>query len=157
MLWQFNYDAKLDVPYFHPLGTDRGQVLTWDSPPDHAWHHGLWFCWKYINGVNYWEHDRQTGKPAGRTQTTDVQVDTRDDHSARISLTLAYDPAGEDEVVLRERRQIDISAPNSARRIPIRLDCRIHGGRAQGELDRTPPRTSPGAAMRGCRFVLPRR
>ncbi len=149
VIWQFNYDAKLDVPYFHPLGSERGQVLTWDSPPDHAWHHGLWFCWKYINGVNYWEHDRLTGKPQGRTQTTDVQVIARDDHSARITLTLAYGPAGGGEVVLRERRQIDISAPDSRGEYQLDWMSVFTAGDHQVILDRTPPKNQSWGGYAG--------
>lgn len=140
VIWQFNYDSNLDVPFFHPVSTDGGRVLTWDRPPDHAWHHGLWFSWKYINGVNYWEHDRQTGEPAGRTRTTDVRVEARDDHSARISLTLAYHPAGEDEVVLSERRRIDITAPNSQGEYHLDWTADFTAGKREVELDRTPPK-----------------
>ncbi|MHC4742714.1 MAG: ThuA domain-containing protein, partial [Planctomycetota bacterium] len=56
-VWQLNLDSKLGKPYFHPLALADGTVLTWDSPPDHPWHHGLWFSWKHINGLNYWEED----------------------------------------------------------------------------------------------------
>ena len=108
VLWQFNYGPDLNVPYFHPVSTSGGRVLTWDQPPDHVWHHALLFSWKYINKVNYWEYDRQTGKPDGRTEWSDVRLETRDDHSARISLTLAYHPAGDDQVVLSEQRRVEV-------------------------------------------------
>ena len=88
MLWRFNHGPQQDVPFFHPVSTPTGRVLTWDAPPDHVWHHGLWFCWKYINEVNYWEPNQQTGKPDGRTTWSDVRVETRDDYSASISLDL---------------------------------------------------------------------
>ncbi len=42
-------------PYIHPLRTVAGVPLTAFQPSDHVWHRGLWFSWKYINGVNYWE------------------------------------------------------------------------------------------------------
>ena len=140
VIWQFNHGSKLDVPYFHPLSTGGGHVMTWDQPADHAWHHGLWFSWKYINGVNYWEHDRQTGRPAGRTETTDVRVETGDDHSARISLALAYHPDGDDAVVLRERRQIVISPPNTDGEYTLDWISEFTAGNNSVELDRTPPK-----------------
>ena len=149
LLWKFNYDSKLNVPYFHPVSTDSGRLLTWDSPADHPWHHGLWFCWKYINGVNYWEHDPQTGKPAGRTRTTDVQVEARDDHSARISLTLDYHPAGAEEVVLSERRQIDISAPNSEGEYHLDWMSDFTVGPREVVLDRTPPKAESWGGYAG--------
>jgi len=42
-------------PYFHPVRTPAGHMLTNHAPSDHPWHGGLWFSWKEINGVNVWE------------------------------------------------------------------------------------------------------
>jgi hypothetical protein len=112
-VWLFRYDQALDIPYFHPLNTVDGRTLTADRPPDHIWHHGLWFSWKFINKVNYWEVDPKTGRPAGRTSWTNVQVTARDDHSARIAMDLAYRPLGEEVPVLTEKRAIGISAPDT--------------------------------------------
>ena len=111
-LWQFRYGPGLDVPYFHPLSTVEGQRLTWDRPPDHVWHHGLWFSWKFINKINYWETDPKTGRPAGRTSWKDVKVKATDGHAARITLDLDYRPAGEDTPVLTEKRTIEVAAPD---------------------------------------------
>lgn len=58
---RYNYQIAGDVrpsapkPYFHPIRTPDGIEMTVDSPIDHPWHRGLWFAWKYVNGVNYWE------------------------------------------------------------------------------------------------------
>jgi hypothetical protein len=112
VIWQFNYGPTLNVPYFHPVATADGYELTCDRPPDHAWHHGLWFCWKFINGVNYWEHVGQSGRPDGRTRWSDVRVLTRDDRSARISMALGYQPTEDDRPVLVEQRTVEISAPD---------------------------------------------
>ena len=112
-LWQFRYGANLDTPYFHPLNTTDGRTLTWDRPPDHLWHHGLWFSWKFINGVNYWEIDPKTGRPAGRTPWKDVRIIADEDGSARIEMALAYKPEGEDLSVMTEKRSIEVSAPDA--------------------------------------------
>ena len=149
VLWQFNYDPNQDLCYFHPVSTDGSRVLTWNEPADHAWHHGLWFSWKYINGVNYWEHDRKTGKPAGRTRTTNVQVETREDHSARISLNLAYHPAGDREVVLSEQRRIEISAPNSQGEYRLDWTSEFTAGPREVKLDRTPPKAQSWGGYAG--------
>jgi hypothetical protein len=149
VLWQFNYGANLSVPYFHPVSTDAGRVLTWDRPPDHAWHHGLWFCWKYINGVNYWEHDRQTGKPAGHTAWSDTHVKVHDDHSASVSMTLDYHPADEDEVVLSERRRIEITAPNSRGEYNIDWTAEFTAAQREVKLDRTPPKAQSWGGYAG--------
>lgn len=149
VLWQFNYGTDLDVPYFHPVSTGDDKVLTWDRPPDHLWHHGLWFCWKYINGVNYWEHDRQTGKPAGRTAWSDVDVKLRDEYSARIVMTLNYHPADDDQVVLSERRRIEISAPNSQGEYNIDWTAEFTAAQRMVELDRTPPKAQSWGGYAG--------
>ena len=78
-VWRFRYEEGLDKPYFHPLRTVEGTTLTAERPADHIWHYGLWFSWKFINGVNYWEVDPKTGRPAGRTSWSGVKVETRDD------------------------------------------------------------------------------
>jgi type 1 glutamine amidotransferase len=111
-LWRFRYGQTLDTPYFHPLNTADGRTLTWDRPPDHVWHHGLWFSWKFINKVNYWEIDAKTGRPAGRTSWENVKVSTGSRGKARITLDLAYRPAGEALPVLTERRTIDVGPPD---------------------------------------------
>jgi type 1 glutamine amidotransferase len=112
-LWRFRYGADLDVPYFHPLNTVDGRALTWDRPPDHIWHHGLWFSWKYINKANYWEVEAKSGRPAGRTSWENVKVAAGSDDMARITMDLAYRPAGEAVPVLTEKRTIDVAPPDS--------------------------------------------
>jgi hypothetical protein len=53
-LWRYVYSGKAK-PFFHPLCTPGGHVLTLFEPHDHLWHRGLWFTIKYINGENFWE------------------------------------------------------------------------------------------------------
>ena len=55
IIWQYNFNNRFGKPYFHPVRV-KNSTLTCVSPPDHPWHLGLWFSWKYINGVNYWEY-----------------------------------------------------------------------------------------------------
>jgi len=55
VVWKLNYDRNEDKPYFSPLRTLNGIDLVLERPDDHPWHRGLWFSWKYINGINYWE------------------------------------------------------------------------------------------------------
>jgi hypothetical protein len=136
-LWQFRYGSDLDVPYFHPLRTTDGRLLTWDRPPDHLWHHGLWFSWKFINKVNYWELDAKTGRPAGRTSWSNVRIATGRDLKARIDMDLAYRPAGEDAPVLSEKRTIEISPPGADGVYAIDWTCAFRADAAV-LLDRTP-------------------
>jgi len=147
-LWQFHYAADGDHVYFHPLRTTDGRLLTWDRPPDHIWHHGLWFSWKYINKVNYWEVDRTTGRPAGRTSWSNVRVSTGKNTEARIDLDLDYRPAGEVAPVLTEKRTIRVSPPDKEGVYAIDWTCAFEAA-ADALLDRTPLPGQPGGAVSG--------
>jgi type 1 glutamine amidotransferase len=136
-LWQFNYASDLDVPYFHPLRTTCGRLLTWDRPPDHLWHHGLWFSWKYINKVNYWEIDGKTGRPEGKTSWSNVRVTTSSDDRARVDIDLAYRPAGAEAPVLIEKRTIEISPPDAEGIYTLDWTCAFKAV-SMVFLDRTP-------------------
>ena len=140
IIWQFHYAEDQDVPYFHPLATTAGQVLSWNSPPDHRWHHGFWFCWKYLNQVNYWELNRETGKPDGRTRWSDVRVETHEDSSADIFMTIDYRPATGGDSVLREQRHLTLSSPGSDGSYRIDWSSTFVAPSGDVILDRTPPK-----------------
>lgn len=53
-LWRYVYGGK-PKPYFHPISTPAGRVVTLFEPSDHFWHRGLWFTIKFVNGENFWE------------------------------------------------------------------------------------------------------
>ena len=114
-VWQFNYNNRFGKPYFHPLCANNS-VLTCASPPDHRWHMGFWFSWKYINGVNYWEYldnfkSDETGfRSAGITETVKCELNKNPDFSADIRMDLRYHPADND-AVLAEIRNIHVSPP----------------------------------------------
>lgn len=59
-LWTYNADHR-KRPNVHPLCSPSGAVLTRDAPPDHPWHHALWFTIKYVNGENFWEEQDSYG------------------------------------------------------------------------------------------------
>lgn len=154
VLWRFRYAKEQDLPYFHPLATSTGQVLTWDAPPDHVWHHGLWFSWKYLNGVNYWEIDRKTGRPEGLTHWRDVRVETRENYSADISMTLGYRPAAGGEPVLEEERRIKISPPQNDGSYRIDWESRFTATSGDVLLDRTPPKERSSGGYAGLSIRL---
>ena len=111
VVWALHYGPEVAKPYFDPLGLLDGVSLVWNSPPDHPWHHGLWFAWKGINGVNYWEEDGTTHRSEGLTEVVSSKVTAGEDFSARIELNMAYHKPGE-PVVLRETRVIRVSVPD---------------------------------------------
>ena len=110
-VWQFNYGKETSKPFFHPVSLIDGTVLTVDRPKDHPWHHALWFSWKYINGVNFWEENRKTGKSNGITDWSNVKASTNKDNSAKITMDLTYSHQGK-KPILSEKRIMDISAPD---------------------------------------------
>jgi hypothetical protein len=111
-VWRFNADmSDASKPYFDPLCVVGCPSLTLSKPADHPWHLGHWFSWKYINGVNYWETDRD-GCAQGETFWDTPERELNRDGSARIVLELGYRPRnGNNLTLLHEQREIVISAP----------------------------------------------
>ena len=129
-VWKLSLDPSAGKPFFHPVTVGGGPSLTARSPEDHPWHYGVWFSWKYINGVNYWEEDRTTGKPAGATRWKVASLDPRPDGSATIQLDVSYvHPSG--RVDLTEKRTLEVSAPAADGSYSIDWRARLHGGRAR--------------------------
>ncbi|MFQ5806783.1 MAG: DUF6807 family protein [Phycisphaerae bacterium] len=147
-VWTFNYGAGLAKPYFHPVALVDGTVLTWDAPPDHPWHHGHWFSWKYVNGLNYWEESRETGESDGRTTIRGVEITSPDDHTARIQMTLHYGRPGAKPVLIEERL-IEVSAPNEAGRYHLDWTMTFRAGMDEVVLDRTPLSHEKGGKIWG--------
>ncbi|MCI0492194.1 MAG: PmoA family protein [Planctomycetes bacterium] len=148
VVWQFNFGAEQPKPYFHPLGLPGLAPLTVDRPPDHAWHHGLWFSWKFINGVNYWEHMPETQRPLGRTAWSDVHINPHPDSSADIVMELTYSlPDG--PVVLKEHRKLFLSAPDELGQYWIDWRSDFQAGEADVTLACTPVPPAPGGVAHG--------
>lgn len=144
-IWQFNHlqDGKeKGCPYFHPLATMEGAVLTDLRPGDHLWHRGLRFAWKVINGLDgYWtwpeEQERSPDKALGQTDVTAVKVTANDDFSARFELEIRYHPPGEPPDVT-EQRVIEVSAPDANGDYRIDWHGVFTAGAKGAVLDRTP-------------------
>jgi hypothetical protein len=111
VIWQFRYGKDEAKPSFHPVSVPGGPVITCYRNEDHPWHRGMWFSWKFVNGVNYWEEDK-SGVSEGLTETRNVKVDTRRDFSARMSMEITYRPA-KGEPVMTEKRTIQVSPPDA--------------------------------------------
>ncbi|MFW6161411.1 MAG: PmoA family protein [Planctomycetota bacterium] len=142
LLWRLNYAKAEGKPYFHPVCLPDGTVLTWHRPPDHRWHRGLWFSWKLINGLNYWEENQQ-GRSQGRTEVQTLAFQKKDSGQTHIVMRIGYHPPDKPNV-LTERREIAITAPDAEGR--YRMDW-VQAFKAQDEdvlLDRTPIKGEPG-------------
>ncbi len=110
VLWQAVADPVQGKPYFHPLATPGGVVLSDLRPVDHPWHRGLWWSWKLINGLLYWDEDPRTGRSEAATGLLNWAAETRSDGSARLTFSLSYHP-WDGPPVLAEKRVVGASAP----------------------------------------------
>ncbi|WP_165229670.1 PmoA family protein [Aquisphaera insulae] len=141
VVWQFNHEEDRK-PYFHPLTVAGGPALTDFRPKDHPWHRALWFSWKSINHVLYWEEDPATARSPGVTEVTSLTLTPRPDHSARIALELSYHPPGQ-PAVLAEHRELAVSAPEPSGAYHIDWRSTFTAGASDVLLDRTPIQGEP--------------
>ncbi len=148
-IWQFNHRAEEGKPYIHPLATTAGQVFSDLRPQDHPWHRGLWFSWKKINGVNYWEEDRNTGKSEGLTQLLKTQRSVSPDKTVTVKMDLAYAPAKTGTVVMTEERTVILHPPDGSGAYAIDWSAKFHALESDVVLDRTPLAGQPGGKSWG--------
>ncbi len=147
VLWKFSFDPAKGKPFFHPLAPGA-ESLTNFKPEDHPWHYGLWFSWKYINGANYWEEDRQSGRAQGMTRWSNVRIDPRADGGAEIRMDLTYaHPSG--RIDLTEARVLNVSAPNAQGDYTIDWTSAFTAGEEGAELGRTPMPGEPDGQVNG--------
>jgi hypothetical protein len=147
-VWRFHYDAaQSSKPYFDPVCVVGGPSLTWARPPDHAWHYGLWFSWKYINGLNYWEE--KAGKSQGETAWDAPKIEMRPDGRADIRLSLTYRPTATAAPVLKETRTVAISAPDAEGAYHMDWTQVFTAGETAATLDRTPLAHEPNGKSWG--------
>jgi type 1 glutamine amidotransferase len=153
IIWRFNFNNRFGRPYFHPLSANKS-VLTCTSPPDHPWHLGFWFSWKFINGINYWEYlddfkSEETGyKSAGVTKIKKIDISRNIDYSADIHLDVSYSPA-DSASLLDEHRVIHISTPSADGSYFIDQQNTFDPIADKVILDRTPVQKEPGGRTWG--------
>jgi hypothetical protein len=100
-------------PYFHPVRTLAGVVITDHQPSDHRWHLGISYAWPVVNpggavfpgGVNFWGGPtfvRGQGYQQldNNGQTRHLDVNGREEHLVWL------DPAG--AAIAVERRRLDL-------------------------------------------------
>ncbi|MEO6436405.1 MAG: PmoA family protein [Tepidisphaeraceae bacterium] len=146
-LWTYHYAAKDNVPYFHPVSLPGGPTLTNFAPKDHPWHRALWFCWKTINGVNYWEwaQPKQPGAtkldpdgvPAGWTRFSGNETVESDADGARIAMEIHYGSG--DTLLLKEHRRIVVGVPRADGSYTMDWHMTFTAQDREVVFDRTPP------------------
>jgi hypothetical protein len=126
--------------------------LTNFAPKDHPWHRALWFCWKTVNGVNYWEWAQPkkpgeteldpNGVPAGWTRFAgNESVETNDD-GARVEMEIHYGTG--DRLVLKEQRRIIAGVPRADGNYIIDWHMTFTAQDREVVFDRTPPNKTGG-------------
>lgn len=148
VVWRLVFDPAQPKSYFHPLASIDGHVLTAFEPADHRWHRGLWWSWKFINGVNYWEEDPKTGKSAGLTKLVGSEVEAAEDFSAKVRLDFAYQLPGQ-APLLTEKRHLHIHAPDDDGTYVIDWNSIFTAADALVKLDRTLPAHLGGVGYGG--------
>jgi hypothetical protein len=113
VVWQHVHDRKTGKPYMR-LGLLDGTELTRPCPmpkgyarADHVWHKGLWWSWKYINGVNFWEKTQEGTEPV------EVEVEMGEAGDAVITLGILYHEKDK-PVIVKETRVLRVSAPDAS-------------------------------------------
>jgi hypothetical protein len=149
LLWTYRHDPTEAKPCFHPLSSTDGTLFTDFRPEDHPWHRGLWFSWKYINGVNYWEENRKTGKAAGETRIVGFDSRITETDTIHFELDIEYGPADNNEVILTEQRHIVVSPPQEDGAYTIDWSATYKAVGSDVELDRTPPPGAPNGKAWG--------
>ena len=144
LIWQYNFNTRKGKPFFHPLNVNS-LTLSCESPSDHTWHLGLWFSWKFINGLNYWEYKNEfstekTGfQSEGLTQIKDLKFKKNNDFSTNIEMVIQYAPNVKGaEPVMEENRSILVSAPLPDGSYYMDYDLRFMALENEVLLDRTP-------------------
>jgi hypothetical protein len=147
-VWRLVTDAKQAKTYFHPLATVDGEVLTGFEPADHPWHRGLWWSWKFINGLNYWEEDPVTHASQGVTELTRATAKPGTDFAAQAELCFSYHPPHQ-PAVMTETRQLSIGRPDADGLYRIDWTSEFTAGDAAVKLDRTLPAHLGGVSYGG--------
>lgn len=147
VVWRLNFGPEYAKPCLHPLAFADGREATAMRPADHRWHTGLWFSWKYLNGVNYWEEDPKTGKAEGLTEVTAVQVRRRD-RQVTVDMGLAYHKPDE-RPVLTEQRTLVMRDPDVRGDLVIDWTSVFTVRVPELKFDRTPPARQPGGKGHG--------
>ena len=128
VLAEYRYGEDKNHPFFSAIRPlNHPGVISNTAPWDHRWHHGLWWSWKFINDVLYWEdHEGYGGNRIGlgRSHATSHGTDVVGAGGADVgnpgvlvSEILEWRPDGESAPVLTEERTMHIHtdvAPTSA-------------------------------------------
>lgn len=152
-VWTYHLAPPDDTPYFDPVCAPGGTNLVVKAPKDHLWHRGLWFSWKYINDVNFWDwteaHGNRPKWPANpphlpdgwtKMQGKETFVDKGD--TAVLEMTIGY---GQGETLwIKEARRIAFTKPVANTRYIMDWSSTFTAVSGKMVFDRTPPKPTTG-------------
>ncbi|MCI3926263.1 PmoA family protein [Paenibacillus sp. TRM 82003] len=90
-------------PSFRTVRTPAGHDVALYRPWDHPWHPGLFFSWKYINGLNFWESMYHGQRNVAVTDAFEPDADG----GAGFRQSLSY-VAEAGETLVREERRVTV-------------------------------------------------
>jgi len=141
-------------PYFHPLRTLAGELVTNAHPPDHPWHTGLSMTFASVSGENFWggptyiHGQGYVQRDNNGRQVHRTWAETRcDAEGAALTETLAWVSYG-GETLLAEEREIAVREVNAAEGY-YRLDCTMHLTNVSGRPLTLGSPTTGGRPMAG--------
>lgn len=105
----YTWNRRHNNPHFRdirPLG-HRG-VLTNDAPFDHPWHHGLWWSFKFINDVNFWEDDARYGGTRTGLGRAVVRATALGDSARSLTHLIDWSPDDAETPFLVEERTLSL-------------------------------------------------
>jgi hypothetical protein len=110
-LARYDHSNAKNHPYFsHVRPPNHDGVLTSTAPWDHRWHHGLWWSWKFLNDVLYWEdHEGYGGNRIGlgRAHVLSHTVESTDE-GLEIENGLTWTENASGDTVLTESRRMTL-------------------------------------------------
>jgi hypothetical protein len=150
LVYSYHFAPDEGYPYIHPVSLPGGPVMSAFSPPDHPWHRGLWFSWKYLNGVNYWEFPKnRPNQPDGKTAVVDRADIAVTDSSATIRLKLEYSKG---HVILTEARELLAAVPAADGSYTIDWKSTFTAHDPEVVFQRTPPEKASWGGYAGLGF-----
>jgi hypothetical protein len=60
-VFTYRFGEGVRKPFLHPVHAPSGAVLTADSPGDHPEHHGIFFGWADVDGIDFWSEPSAAG------------------------------------------------------------------------------------------------
>ena len=118
LILTYNYHSDLCKPYFHPVNAPNAKSVTSNTPEDNVNHHGLWFGWSNVNGIDFW-----TGNE-GRITHDKFQNQEISECSAKI-ISMSNWSTADETILIEQTSEIIVHEPLTDQHI-IDLNFSFH-------------------------------